>query len=66
MTVQTRVIPEWPEWLSPETAAKYLDTSVNTLTDWRAKGVGPSYKKIGQRMVRYAKADLDAFMEAQG
>ncbi len=66
MTVQARVIPEWPEWLSPETAAKYLDTSINTLTDWRAKGVGPAYKKIGQRMVRYLRADLDAWMARVG
>lgn len=64
MAVEARVIPEWPEWQSPETAARYLDTSVNTLTDWRVKGKGPTFKRIGQRMVRYRKADLDEWLEA--
>ena len=63
--VRKMPIPEWPEWLSPEVAARYLDTSTNTLADWRSKGKGPRFKRIGQRMVRYSKADLDEFMEAQ-
>ena len=66
MTVASRVLPEWPEWQSPETAAKYLDTSVNTLNDWRAKGTGPAFKRVGQRMVRYARTDLDQWLEQQG
>lgn len=52
--------------MSEETAARYLDTSQNTLNAWRARGKGPAFKRIGQRMVRYQKAELDAFMEAQG
>ena len=52
----------WPEWLSPETAAKYLDTSIFTLSDWRLKGKGPAYSKAGQRLVRYRRADLDAWI----
>lgn len=59
-------LPEWPEWMSPETAARYLDTSTNTLADWRVKGKGPAFKRVGQRMVRYRRTDLDAFLEAQG
>ena len=66
MAVQSRVLPEWPEWMSEETAARYMDTSQNTLNYWRAHGKGPAFKRIGQRMVRYQKAELDAFMEAQG
>lgn len=58
-------MPEWPEWMSPEMAAHYLDTSASTLADWRFKGKGPTFRRVGQRMVRYCKADLDAFMEAQ-
>lgn len=64
-TVTVQIEPEWPQWMSPEVAARYLDSSTNTLADWRCKGKGPAYKKIGQRMVRYRKEDLDAFMEAQ-
>ena len=51
-------LPEWPEWLSPEVAAKYLDT-------WRFKGKGPAFKRVGQRMVRYRRSDLEAFMKVQ-
>ena len=54
-----------PQWLSAPSAARYLDISENTLADWRMKGKGPAFARVGQRMVRYAKADLDAFMREQ-
>lgn len=66
MTVQSRVLPEWPEWQSEETAARYIDTSPNTLNAWRTRGKGPAFKRIGQRLVRYRKQDLDDWLEAQG
>lgn len=50
---------EWPEYMSPETAAKYLDVSINTLSDWRTKGTGPAFKRLGPRLVRYRRQDLD-------
>ena len=56
---------EWPAGMSPEVAARYLDSSVNTLNYWRYKGMGPAFKRVGQRMVRYHRDDLDAFMRAQ-
>lgn len=58
-------LPEWPAWMSPEVAARYLDSSVNTLNYWRCHGMGPAFKRVGQRMVRYSKEDLDAFMRSQ-
>ncbi|WBU54162.1 AlpA family transcriptional regulator [Paracoccus sp. SCSIO 75233] len=58
-------LPEWPEWQCPRTAAKYLDSTPDTLADWRFKGKGPTFKRVGKRMVRYRKADLDDWMEAQ-
>lgn len=54
-----------PQWLNPKEAAAYLNTSPWTLSDWRYKGRGPKYSKMGPRLVRYAKADLDAFMETR-
>lgn len=35
-----------------------------TLRNWRHRGEGPIYAKIG-KSVRYAVADLDAFMAAR-
>jgi hypothetical protein len=47
-----------------ETAA-ILRTSVRTLRNWRALRKGPRYRKIGQRLVRYHRADLAAFIAGE-
>lgn len=45
-------------------AAAILSASVQTLRNWRWAGKGPRVRKIGQRLVRYHRADLAAFIEA--
>lgn len=48
--------------LSEREAASYLGpVAVRTLQDWRIRGIGPAYAKLGRR-VCYAVADLDAFV----
>ncbi len=48
-------------------AAAILSVAVNTLRNWRWKGgEGPRWRKIGPRCVRYAVADLHAFIEGEG
>lgn len=50
--------------LSEREAAAYLGpVTVRTLQDWRLKGVGPAYTKLGRR-VAYDVADLDSFIAA--
>lgn len=50
--------------LSEREAAAYLGPlSVRTLQDWRIKGIGPVYAKLGKR-IAYDVADLDAFLQA--
>lgn len=50
--------------LSEREASAYLGpVSVRTLQDWRVRGTGPAYTKLGRR-VAYAVADLDAFKVA--
>lgn len=44
-------------------AAASLGISALTLRNWRTRGKGPRYHKIGARMVRYRRADLAAFIE---
>jgi len=44
-------------------AAAILGAQVQTLRNWRWKGIGPRTRKIGQRLVRYHRADLAAFVE---
>lgn len=43
-------------------AAAYLGTSPRTLEDWRLRGGGPVYRKVGRRLVRYDAADLERFV----
>jgi hypothetical protein len=44
-------------------AAKALCCSVAALRKWRLLGKGPAFCKVG-RLVRYAEADLAAFLDA--
>ncbi len=51
---------EYRKLRTPEAAA-FLSVSVSTLTKWRVYGKGPSYEKIGQRVVVYDPAELREF-----
>ena len=46
--------------LGPKQAAHWLGVSVRTLEDWRARGEGPPYYKVGGG-VRYSIAELEAW-----
>ena len=50
--------------MTPADAAKALAISPRTLWDWTAKGLIPSLK-IGTRMVRYRRVDIEAWVERQ-
>ena len=45
--------------------AVYIGVAVSTLLAYRAAGTGPRYIKIGLRLVRYYKSDVDAWLSAQ-
>lgn len=49
--------------LTPKDAARYIGYKPKTLENWRNRGVGPAYTRIGN-MVRYELADLDAWIDA--
>jgi predicted DNA-binding transcriptional regulator AlpA len=53
-----------PIFLDTIGAAAHLGLSTSTLEKWRVSGAGPRYCKHG-RSVRYLRADLDAWSEAQ-
>jgi predicted DNA-binding transcriptional regulator AlpA len=46
-------------------AARYLGLSESTLAKMRLRGDGPPYAKAGARVVVYAVADLDAYLNAR-
>lgn len=49
--------------LTTEQAAAFLGLSPRTLEDWRLRGGGPVFRKLGSRLVRYSPSDLTAFIE---
>lgn len=51
------------DFLTELEAAHFMHTEKKTLANWRWKRIGPRYFRIGQRLVRYRRADLLAFVE---
>lgn len=49
-------------WLDTEAAAAYLGSTAGTLKNWRATGRGPRYRIVQDRLIRYHRDDLDAFV----
>jgi excisionase family DNA binding protein len=54
---------EFYELLTTAEAAKYLRISIDTLKNWRRRKTGPPFKRVGDRLVAYRKADLDAWLD---
>jgi predicted DNA-binding transcriptional regulator AlpA len=50
--------------MSLSEAAAYLDMTVQTLYNWRSRGIGPASLRIGGR-VKYRLTDLDDWIAAQ-
>jgi hypothetical protein len=50
-----------PELSTAEEAAAFLRTEPRTLANWRCSGKGPSFVKLGERMIRYPRAGLLRF-----
>tara|TARA_R110002072_G_scaffold212834_2_gene370211 strand:- start:1571 stop:1765 length:195 start_codon:yes stop_codon:yes gene_type:complete len=48
--------------LKSENAAKFLGVSKATLAKWRVYGTGPSFVKVGSR-VMYCMSDIDAWID---
>ena len=56
---------ELQQSLTPIQAAKYLGVSEPALRLWRSEGRGPRHFKAGEKLIRYRRADLDAWIEAR-
>jgi hypothetical protein len=52
--------------LTTSQAAERLGLSPRTLEEWRLRGGGPVFRKLGRRAVRYAETDLADFIEVSG
>ena len=49
---------------SPADVAEYLQLPEKTLAEWRSRGIGPQYMRVG-RYVRYRWADVEAWLGNQ-
>ena len=52
-----------PLLLDERQAAAYLSKPMGTLRQWRHRGLGPAYVKLGMS-IRYKRTDLDRFIDA--
>lgn len=59
----TSINPSDEALLDAEAAAEFLAKPVGTLSQWRYRGEGPPFYKLG-RSVRYRLGDLRAFRDA--
>lgn len=50
--------------LTPKETAERLRTTIGTLSNWRVRGDGPRFIKLG-RKVLYPVAELEAFEKRQ-
>ena len=51
------------KFLTTEQAAEFLNMAKGTLQNWRKKGLGPRFVRMGSRAIRYEKSDLEEFVE---
>lgn len=56
---------QWATFVRPEEAGRILGLSPSTLAKWRMTGDGPPFQKLSARCVRYAVADLEAWMASR-
>ena len=57
--------PDEKHFLSQKEAAAYLGLHQNTLNKLRKTPDGPPYSRIGARLLRYKRSDLDAWMASR-
>lgn len=50
--------------MDPHATASFLGVHVLTLADWRSKGVGPDWLKVG-RCCRYRLSALEAWLKGR-
>lgn len=53
------------ELLTTVEVAQYLRIRVNTLEQWRSRGKGPAFVRVGRR-VRYRRREIDRWLKRNG
>lgn len=50
-------------YLDSEATAQLLDVDIRTLERWRQNRIGPDYLRLSKRLVRYRRADIEAWFD---
>ena len=61
---QPRTADAKPGLGKPAEVAGYLEIPEHTLAQWRRRGIGPQFRRVG-RHVRYRWSDVDLWIDAQ-
>ncbi len=56
---------DYSDVLPQAQASKYLGIAENTLRGWRREGIGPTYFRAGEKLIRYRRVDLDQWIAAR-
>jgi predicted DNA-binding transcriptional regulator AlpA len=59
------MVMEQEHTYAPQKAARYIGVSDAVLRLWRSQGRGPRFYRAGEKLIRYRRADLDAWIEAR-
>lgn len=52
-------------YMTPKEVAELLSIHEETLRRWRAEGEGPPWHKLSDRVIRYDRGELEAWLEQQ-
>lgn len=58
-------VQEPPAIMIPTELGVYIRKPLQTLAIWRMKGIGPRFIKLENGSVRYRRADVEAWLDAQ-
>jgi predicted DNA-binding transcriptional regulator AlpA len=63
--VPSPAAPNSPSLLTAAQLATLLGVRDQTLAEWRVLGTGPRFVRLSARAIRYRRADVDAWLDAQ-
>lgn len=49
-------------WLKPVEVEEQYGLAVGTLGRWRHEGTGPRYHRVGKKLIRYRREDIETFL----
>jgi len=57
---------ERPQWLTDREVAAMTGIALQTLRNWRHKGMGPKCDRPTKKCVRYRLTEIEKFMQGEG